>query len=115
MGFGMLVLCHASNFSLAIISCIIWTTGEMLFVSMAQLLCYESSQADKKGRSLGLFQSVFALSNIVGPVLGSSIYQYWGGDLLWYFSGGIGVICYLLCWSMSRLKIKDPSQNSLPF
>ncbi|WP_367606745.1 MFS transporter [Legionella sp. W05-934-2] len=109
MGFGMLVLCYASNFSLAIISCIIWTTGEMLFVSTAQLLCYESSQADKKGQSLGLFQSVFALSNIIGPVLGSSIYQYWGGYLLWYISGGIGILCFMLCWNMTRTHAHTPS------
>lgn len=102
MGIGMLVLCYASNFSLAIISCIIWTTGEMLFISTAQLLCYESSQVNKKGRNLGLFQSVFAFSNIIGPVLGGSIYQYWGGNFLWNCSGVIGVLCFLLCWNMTR-------------
>src|SRR5690606_19634413 len=77
MGLGMLVLCYASFFFLAIISCIIWTTGEMLFVSTAQLLCYERSQPHKKGQSLGLFQTIFASSSIVGPALGGAIYQYW--------------------------------------
>lgn len=109
MGFGMLVLIYSSLFFLAIVSCMIWTTGEMLFVSTAQLLCYENSSSPKKGQNLGLFQTTFAASNVIGPMLGGFIYQNWGGNLLWYSSMLIGTMCFLLCWYFSRINTDTPS------
>lgn len=102
MGLGMLVLSYSSIFFMAIFSCIIWTIGEMLFISTAQLLCYEQSSNQRKGQSLGLFQTIFASSNVIGPTLGGIIYQNWGGNLLWYCSMFIGTICFFLCWYFSR-------------
>lgn len=102
LGLGMLVLSYSSMFCMAVFSCIIWTTGEMLFISTSQLLCYEQSSSQMKGQSLGLFQTIFAASNVIGPTLGGVIYQNWGGDLLWYCSMLIGVTCFSLCWYFSR-------------
>lgn len=102
MGLGMLVLGYSSEFYMAILSCIIWTTGEMLFISTAQLLCYEQSSDQKKGQSLGLFQTTFALSNVVGPTIGGVVYQNLGGRILWNCSMVIGSICFVMCWYFSR-------------
>ena len=109
MGLGMLILRFSFIFSLAILSCIVWTIGEMLFISTAQLICYENSNNKKKGQSLGLFQSTFAVSNVVGPWLGGFIYQYWGGNILWYCSTIIGAFCFLLCWHFSRFNADTSS------
>lgn len=103
MGTGMLILIYATTFSIAIFSCVIWTTGEMLFISTAQLLCYEGSKEHKKGQNLGLFQTVFASSNIIGPVVGGTIYHYMGGNILWYCSAVIGVLCCFICLNMGRV------------
>ncbi len=111
MGLGMLVLTYSSIFSLAIFSCIIWTTGEMLFISTAQVLCYELSDTQKKGQSLGLFQTTFAASNVIGPMIGGFIYQNFGGNLLWYCSMLIGIICFLLCWYFSSTYSNAASQE----
>ncbi|MCW8409601.1 MFS transporter [Legionella sp. PATHC035] len=102
MGLGMLILSFSFIFAFAILSCIVWTTGEMLFISTAQLICYENSDNKRKGQNLGLFQSTFAFSNVVGPSLGSFIYQYCGGNILWYCSTIIGIFSFLLCWYFSR-------------
>ncbi|WP_454782822.1 MFS transporter [Legionella sp. WA2022007384] len=109
MGLGMLILRFSFIFSVAILSCIVWTTGEMLFISTAQLICYENSDNKRKGQGLGLFQSTFAISNVVGPWLGSFIYQYFGGNILWYCSTIIGVFCFLLCWYFSRFNADTTS------
>lgn len=111
MGLGMLVLSFSSVFYLAIISCIIWTTGEMLFISTAQLLCYECSNTNNKGQSLGLFQTTFAVSNVFGPVFGGLVYQHCGGNILWYISMVIGVFCFLLCWYFSGSYAYTSSQK----
>ncbi len=75
MGLGMLVLNYSTYyFILALLSCVIWATGEMLFVPMAQLVCYEKGGEKKKGQALGIFQATFALSSVTGPIIGGLIY-----------------------------------------
>jgi MFS family permease len=97
MGLGMLVLSFSFNFYLAIVSCLIWTTGEMLFISMSQLVCYEKGATKKKGQSMGAFQATFAASAVAGPVLGGFAYRFADGNVLWYLSAGLGSLCFLAC------------------
>lgn len=98
MGFGMLILSFSSVFSLALLSCGIWTLGEILFMSTAQLVCYENGGNKKKGQRLGMFQSTYALSCVAGPIAGSYIYKSMGGDILWYISAVIGLLCLFACF-----------------
>lgn len=97
MGLGMLVLSFSLSFFLAIISCVIWTIGEMIFVAMAQLVCYEKGAQKKKGQSMGIYQAVFACSKIIGPLIGGFIYHTYGGNFLWYLSALIGAVCLIAC------------------
>lgn len=97
MGFSMTVLSFSFVFSLAIVSCVLYTIGEMLFFSTAQLVIYEQGAQEKKGQSLGAFQTVYATSVIVGPILGGYIFEHFSGDMLWYASGVIGIVCLLMC------------------
>lgn len=102
MGLGMLILSGSFVFTLAIISCFFWTTGEMLFFSTAQLVCYEKGPEKKKGHSMGVFQSTYATSIVIGPTIGGFIYQYAGKNTLWYLSGLIGVVCFIACYYHRR-------------
>lgn len=97
-GIGMMLLNFSFIFLMAIFSCIIYTIGEMLFISLSQLIIYQEGGAKKRGQSLGLFQMVFALSIIIGPALGGFIYHHFGSSVLWYLSGIIGIICLLICF-----------------
>lgn len=97
MGVGMLILSFSTNFTLGIISCLFWTTGEMLFIPMSQLVCYENSAMGKKGQTMGTYKAVYASSLIIGPTLGSVVYQYGGGDMLLHISFLIGLLCFLSC------------------
>lgn len=97
MGLGMLVLSFSFTFTLGLISCVIWTTGEMLFVPMAQLLCYEKGEEKKKGQSMGVYRAVYACSMVAGPTLGGIIYHYFGGNMLWYISAVMGCLCLAAC------------------
>jgi predicted MFS family arabinose efflux permease len=97
MGFGMFMLSFSVVFSMAVIACIVYTIGEMLFFSMAQLVCYQSGGAKKKGQSLGLFRTVFAASVFVGPTLGGYLYHRFGADFVWYACGLIGLVCLFSC------------------
>ena len=111
MGFGMLMLCFSFIFIISILSCIIWTIGEMLFMSMTRLICYEKGITKKKGQSLGLYQTIYASSKIVGPVLGGFIYHYFSGNMIWYLSAVIGWICLVSCYFF---KINTKANFSYP-
>lgn len=97
MGFGILILNFSSSFYIAIISCIIWTTGEMLFIPLSQLICYEKGLTQTQGSRIGAYQAIYALGTICGPVIGSQIYYYYGAEMLWYGFGIIGLTCFLSC------------------
>ncbi len=99
MGLGMFILNFSFIFILAIMSCFIWTTGEMLFVAMTQLVCYEKNKEEKKGFAMGIFQAVSASSRVIGPSIGGVIYYHFGGDILWSISLVIGIICFFICYS----------------
>lgn len=102
MASGMALLAGAFLFPIVILSMIIYTIGEMIFFSMAQLVIYQHSSEHKKGQSLGLFQTTLALSVIIGPVLGGYVYDNYGGQLLWYCCGIIGVF-----WLIVSLYYKE--------
>lgn len=102
MGLGMLILSVSTLFVCAMISCAIWTAGEMLFIPTAQLLCYEYSNKAKKGLSMGIFQSTYAMSTVIGPVCGGFLYTKIGMNFVWYVSFLIGIICLIACIKISR-------------
>lgn len=97
MGLGMLMLSFSSYFSLAVFSCCLWTTGEMLFIPSSQLIIYENSTQTKKGQSIGMFQSTYAISTVVGPLLGGYLYSSLGRNSMWYLSAIIGTLCLFFC------------------
>lgn len=106
MGLGMFILSVSSAFALAILSCCIWTTGEILFIPTAQLLCYENGNKMKKGQSLGIFQSTYAISTVAGPAIGGLLYTSMGVNAVWYSSFLIGVTCLVFCIAFARKKDK---------
>ena len=97
VGIGLMLLNFSSLFIIAIISCLIWTIGEMLFFSMARLVCYESFNSTKKGRALGLYQMAYAASMIIGPFLGGIVYHHVGSNVMWYICAAIGILIFLVC------------------
>lgn len=109
MGIGALIFCMgmamlsvADFFFIAVIACVVQTVGEMLFASMAPLVCYELGAAKKKGQALGVYQSTFACAIVVGPTLGGYIYHHFNGHVIWYLSGLIGVVCFVACAGLAR-------------
>lgn len=101
-GLGMFLLPFTSLYFMAIIFCLIYTIGEMLFFSNAQLVFYQLGGESRKGRSLGLYQTTFATGMVVGPAAGGFIYHHFSGDVVWYLCGIIGVASFLFCSYMRR-------------
>ena len=102
IGIGMGLLSISAVFLFAVFACFIYTIGEMIFFSMAQLVCYQKSDEQKKGQSLGAYRMAYASSRFVGPTVGGIIYQYLGGQVLWGLSGLIGIVCLGLCYHFRK-------------
>lgn len=97
LGFGMICFSFSSKYYFILIACVVYTMGEMLFFSMAQLHCYQFAPRSKRGRGLGLFRMTYAASRMLGPVMGGYIFQQLGGDVVWYVCGILGIFCFALC------------------
>lgn len=109
IGFGMYLLILGSSYFLAIISCFIWTTGEILTFPILQTLLYNRAKNDNKATHMGLYQTVYAFANVTGPILGSMAYQYRTGDGVWLLCGAMGIIS--LC--IGLLLFKDKTWDQL--
>ncbi|MFF2482403.1 MDR family MFS transporter [Paenibacillus sp. NPDC058071] len=51
---------------------------------------------DKRGKFMGLFGAVFALSSIIGPALGGMIVQQWDWGWIFYMNIPVGIAALLL-------------------
>lgn len=97
LGIGLMILNISYVFPMAMFACVIYTIGEIIFFSMAQLVCYQSGHVRKKGRSLGIYRTTYALSRFIGPIAGSYLYLHFGGDMVWYVAGLVGLSCFMIC------------------
>jgi MFS family permease len=102
LGLGMFFLNFAYAFWVAIVSCVMTTTGEILFFSVAQLICYEKGSANKKGHSLGAFRAVYAISRVVGPAVGGVVYQRYNAESLWALCFMLGLFCMLTSYAFRK-------------
>jgi MFS family permease len=107
LGFGMFLISISNIYLVAIIACVIYTLGEMLFFSIANLICYQNAPQNKQGHQLGLYRMTYASSRVVGPITGGAIYHHFGANLLWYVCGIIGLLCLLACKGYSKLIDSD--------
>lgn len=98
MGLGLVVLGYSALFTIAILSCVIFTVGEMIFVTMVQFVYYENASTDNKGSQMGLFNALAASARVIGPIAGGSIYQHYSGEILWYLNGAMGLCCLMICY-----------------
>ncbi|MCF6764204.1 MFS transporter [Thiotrichales bacterium 19S3-7] len=89
LGFGMLVM--TNSYLLAVISCIAWTVGEIIFFP-AILPVILKFGSYRLGTKLGIYQTIFSISAILAPKLGAILYQI--------SSGGLWIICALIALSM---------------
>ncbi|MBN2207668.1 MAG: MFS transporter [Candidatus Aminicenantes bacterium] len=98
-GFGLIPL--GRGFGYAALTVAVWTFGEMLSMPLFTSLISGRADPESRGRYLGLFSFAFSLGFIVGPVLGTEVYERWGGEALWFGCGAAG---FVLAGSFSLLK-----------
>ena len=92
---GFAILPLAESFIYALFTVLVWSVGEMLvFPMMAGVIANRASDANR-GKYMGLLSFNFALAFVIGPVIGSSIYTAFGGNVLWFTAGGAGILVWV--------------------
>ncbi len=109
LGGGMFLLIFSFTYFHVLLACVIYTLGEILFFSVAQLICYEQAPANKRGLIMGIYRFVYAGSRVAGPAAGAYIYQQLGSTVLWSACGLIGCVCFLFSIHYQR---QDPRQQN---
>jgi predicted MFS family arabinose efflux permease len=112
IGLGSLLLCSGfvlclltENKFIPFLGVMIWTLGEILFFPTIFTNLLTSPMA-KKGKLVGLHQSIFSIGNFVGIPLGFYLYKFNHGTLLWNVCGVVGIATVALLFI-------DGPQNSV--
>ncbi len=75
---------------------IIWTIGEMIFFPVTAAYVSEIAPPKKRGEYMGYFQMTFSVGFMLGPWLGTEIYERFGPFNLWIIIFCVGMISTLL-------------------
>ena len=92
-GFALMPL--GSTFLFGAFTVVVWTTGEMLSLPALTTLIANHSDDSVRGKYMGMFSFAFALALMVGPAMGSTIYDSLGPRTLWFGCGVMGILLWL--------------------
>lgn len=99
IGFAILPL--GLTYGFVIISCIIYTIGEIMLYPTTIVLTIDRANESNRGRYMGVYQFVFSVPELLGSIAGATLYQYDSPTILWFVCGMIGVVVYFGFWSLT--------------
>jgi MFS family permease len=101
IGFGGMVF--TTNIYGLIITIVIWTFGEMIFFPSSAAYMSEISPPERGGEYMGYYQMTFSFCFMLGPWLGTVVFQDFGASVLWSATFVLGSISALM---MFKIKTK---------
>jgi len=105
-GAGFALLPLGRSFAFAALTVAVWTVGEMISMPLTGSVVASRAQAANVGRYMGVFSLSFTVASIVGPALGTAVYDRHGGDWLW---AGVGALAVALWLAYSRVARHFPA------
>ncbi len=106
ISFIMFNLFSGHGLTLALISILIVTIGEVLSMPFMNTFWISRSSASNRGQYAGLYTICWSTGQVLGPSTGAQIADKWGFNTLWWF---IGAICTIAAIGYRWLhkKVKD--------
>lgn len=101
LGVGLGLIPLGRGFAFGALTVAIWTFGEMLSMPLVTALIAGRANDTNRGRYLGLNSFSFSLAFIVGPPIGTAIYDSLGPDAVWYVCAAT---CALIALAFSALR-----------
>ena len=99
-GFALLPL--GKSWAFAALAVVVWTVGEMLSVPLTNSVASNRAPAASSGRYMGAYSLAFAVSFVLAPTLGTTVYERLGPQVLWAGVGVVGVALAAACLGLSR-------------
>jgi MFS family permease len=81
---------------------VVLTIGEMLSMPITNAVVAERAGTASVGRYMGAYALAFSTAFVIGPIVGTAIYQNFGPRLLWLGIGAIGLFLALAFTALSR-------------
>jgi predicted MFS family arabinose efflux permease len=101
LGIGLGMMPFGRGFWYAALTVAVWTFGEMLSMPLVAALISERADDSNRGRYMGVNSFSFSLAFIVGPAVGTAIYDGLGPDAVWYVCAAA---CALITVAFSALR-----------
>ena len=103
------VLLFCSGF--AVFTVILWSIGEILVFPFITTFIAGRAIDANRGRFMGMYMFVFALSFVISPTYGMTIYDTFGPKKLWHITGLIGVGVWLGFLLIQRRYFSGPDKD----
>ena len=92
---GFALLQFGNSYSYAVFTIIIWTIGEILLLPICASFIANLALESNIGRYMGLYTFSFSFSFVIGPFMGSWIYENISSSALWSIIGIIGIFVWI--------------------
>jgi MFS family permease len=99
---GLALLSLGSSWMIAVLAMVVLTVGEMLSMPITNAVVAERAGTASVGRYMGAYSLAFSTAFVIGPIVGTAVYQNLGPRTLWLGIGAIGVVLALAFASLSR-------------
>jgi predicted MFS family arabinose efflux permease len=109
---GFFVLPWATSAGLIILSCLLWTLGEIIFFP-AQLAMTIRLSGKNKEKNMGIYQMVFSFASFLSPAIGTTVYGF-SPYIIWYLSGAVGFIAATSFLLSEKIIIPKPILSTSP-
>jgi MFS family permease len=100
-GFG--ALAFARSMPVVVLTIVVWTFGEMMLLPGMASWVADAAPPESRGVYMGLYGMAFSFAIVVGPPLGTALYEHGGGTLLWLSMLALGLLSALLF-----ARVKEP-------
>ena len=99
---GLALLSLGSSWVIAVLSMVVLTVGEMLSMPITNAVVAERAGSASVGRYMGAYSLAFSTAFVIGPIVGTAVYQNLGPKTLWLGIGAVGIALALAFASLSR-------------
>ncbi len=94
IGFGALAFAH--SISSIIVTVVIWTAGEIVFLPTLSAYVADLAPRGRAGEYMGYYLMAWGIAFAVAPWLGTAVMQRFGSQTLWLASLGFGLLSAVL-------------------
>ena len=102
VGAGLALLAFGPPYGFAIAAVVILTVGEMLAMPISNTVVAERAGRGQTGRYMGIYTLAFSTAFVVGPIVGTAVYERLGPNALWFGIGATGVLLGVAFAALSK-------------